>query len=270
MAKKKKKEITEKKEKNELIEQMNEHTDGLEDTGLDDLMIPRMKLLQPNSEPVLENKEFDAGTYLNTVTNETEESFVFLPLRFSKYIMEREPAPKGQLFGPVMNTYRPGDEREFPHIRGLFSPQGYYAQSKEDQKRLTLIYTMFGVNINDVIDEAKDIAKLTPEDVSDPGKLCVVNFINTNLQSCKKLITQAKFTKKKLWRTVFNMEVKLKKNDQGTWYVMNPQLMGTLQDDNPALKGVNELLVAFEDLSTARYAEEETEEIGEEIDSDNM
>lgn len=85
-------------DQNELIEDLQ--NSGFENVGVDDVAIPRIKILQSNSPVVMEGsvEGAKAGVFFNTATNEIiKDELIVIPCAFQKLWLEWAPKPSKKL-----------------------------------------------------------------------------------------------------------------------------------------------------------------------------
>lgn len=271
-----KKDIEAKKEESKAVMNLDDMDidDGLDEVSKDDIIIPRLKLMQSNSEMVTE-EGVPPGKIADTVTAEFFDKVRILPLKFSKRIVHRAEGGKGELFGEIIGSYGPEDAGKAPiDIRNMFSPQGYYSQDAEKRKMYTLVFSILALNISSVVANTKDLKDKDPAEIANPENIVVMNFINTNLKPAQQIISTMKKKRMKLFQVIYEINVQSKKNNKGSWYVLSPTIMKFLmpdvEHDARILQAVISLIREFQKFDAKDYVEAEAEDISSEIEDGNM
>ena len=196
--------------------------DGLEEVTVDDLFIPRFKLLQPLSKILMEEGfSGRAGQFVNTLTKECIDKFYFIPLQFSKYVIERD------IQGKVAEIYMCN---ALLQNREMCNERWHYNISEAEQKKYTLVYSIIALKIEEDINDADEIVNLS--------NLFIMNFVKTNIAKAKQILTvvklsgqNAKTPRPYLCNFIFADSSEKKTNDKGTWYVHKPVMFRFTPED---------------------------------------
>lgn len=189
--------------KTEKQELTNTEPRGFEQTGSEDLIIPRAKKLEQNSPEVIEEgSELKSGQIINSITKEILPE-IFTPIIATKSWIRFNPRKKEERgfdpsFGPgdmIYKTTNPNDPR-----------------LKEDSKwegDNPPLATAF-LNFLSVF-EGSDFP-------------VVVSFCNTSYKAGKTLLSIAKFAGGDIFSKSYKLTTKRVQNDQGVYHLLNVQM----------------------------------------------
>jgi len=171
---------------------------GLEDIGAEDLIIPKVLLLQFNSKLVKEQGK-TAGTYLNGGTMEDlGKSFEFIPIKATKYVDALKPEGKRMVF--EFRTYKLED----PRLAG----RRYFP--KDGVKANATTVMSFLVLIN--------------------GLPAVIAFKSTGYNTGKRLASQSKLLGEDLFNSKYKLTIKNETKEGETYFVMDFERIGPSTD----------------------------------------
>lgn len=171
---------------------------GLEDIGAEDLIIPKVLLLQYNSKLVKDQGK-KAGTYLNGGTMEDlGTSFEFIPVKATKYVDALKPEGKRMVF--EFRTYKLDDTRLVG--RRYFPKDGVKANATTVMSFLVLIN----------------------------GLPAVIAFKSTGYNTGKRLASQSKLLGEDLFNSKYRMTIKTETKEQETYFVMEFERIGPASD----------------------------------------
>lgn len=171
---------------------------GLEEVGSEDLIIPRVKLLQPLSPELKDHKDLRAGMIINSLTH-TELPALFTPIFYWKEWLRFNPrdnksADFDSNFEPGALMWRTRDAND-PRVKEAeFGPNG------EPPKALTTL-NFFSVFDGDAMP-------------------VILSFSKTSYKAGKNLLSLAKLRGGDMFSRRYKLGVKEESNAKGDYYVL--------------------------------------------------
>jgi hypothetical protein len=167
---------------------------GLEDIGQEDLLIPKIILLQFNSK-LVKNEKGKAGHYINgTTMKNLGAAFEFVPVKVTKYVDMLKPEGSRMVF--ESRTYDLNDPRL--KNRQFFPKDGKKADATTVMSFLCLI----------------------------EGQPAIIGFKATSYNAGKKLVSQAKLDGGDLFSQKYRLTVKSDTKQGETYFVMDVEKVG--------------------------------------------
>lgn len=185
-----------------------------EETSREDLIIPRVKLLQPLSPEVVEKpKEFQGGLLINSLTLEVLPEY-FIPIfKFTNWIR----------WNP-RDANKPGFHPDFPPGEMLWRSDDPFDPRVQDEGK-------FGPN-----GEPPLATKFLNFFSIFPGvpMPIIVSFSKTSFKAGKQLMSLAQFSQGDMFSKKYKLSSKLEKNDQYSFWVLTVEQAGKASDEEYA------------------------------------
>lgn len=168
---------------------------GYEAEDANDLLMPRIELLQSMSEAVQEGKG-KAGSIVNQISKSDLPSDVFIPIAMQRKYIKWIARSEGG--GVEYQTNDPKDPRVITDTK--WGPHG---EKPSCTSYLNFLVLMEGTRLP-----------------------LILSFSMTNYQEGRKLYTMGKMTGQDMWLRKYKLGTKTKKNNQGTWFVFDVSEVG--------------------------------------------
>lgn len=188
----------------ELMEDLQ--NSGFEDVGVEDIAIPRIKILQSNSPAVQEGtvEGAKAGKFINTATLEVSEALAIIPCAFQKVWLEWAPKPSNKL----VKTH---DEQSANALLQKCHKNDKNKDITPDGNTLAMSCTHYGV----VVKADGSLERV------------VIDFASTQIKKSKKwlatmmslqvTIGDKRFTAP-MFSHAYDVRTVLEKNAEGSWF----------------------------------------------------
>ena len=202
-----------KKEQQELATQV-EMPLGFEDDSIDDLIIPRIKIMQALSPEVAEGKA-KIGDIINSLTIERLNDKVFIPVsKFNNNVWWRDRSEGGGIIcrsaDGKMGLREDGKTYVCAQCR-----KNEFNNSKTGKEALP-ICTKY-INFLGFFED-----EYTP---------IILSFSKTNMAEGKKMYSMAKVARQNIWNFGYKLGTKEKAKNNNRWWIIDPVAAGATSDE---------------------------------------
>lgn len=216
MSKKDKNEVT-KKDVNEVSVDVNETPLGFEDEEQEDMIIPRVKIVQAMS-PERKEKKADEGDIINSLTVEKVTDKNFVPVfMFYSNILWRDRADGGGMECQARDG-KTGIASDGTSTLCKVCRKNQFDNTKKGEEaypKCTKYMNFFGFI----------------EDTKEP---MILSFAKTNYYEGKKLFSLAKVTMQNMFNHMYKLVAKEKTANGNSWFIIDVEAKGATTDEDRA------------------------------------
>jgi len=188
---------------------------GTEEIGSSDVVMPFLKLIQSTSDEVKTSKsaynpDAKPGMFLNTVTQELSEAVTIVPVLFQNRYTEWKPISEGGGFVNDFGTNPEPYEAVIPDDKGV--------RKTDAGTEMVCTPTLYALTVNTKTGEFTEV--IIPFGGTN-GK--GIRQINSKMKAMRaKNPATGNMEQLKAWFNVFELTPAVKSNEKGEWFVASP------------------------------------------------
>lgn len=187
---------------------------GFEDDSMDDLIIPRIKIMQALS-PEVQDQKARVGDIVNSLTLERLNDKVFIPVcKFNNHVYWRDRSEGGGIICRAadgkMGQMEDGSTKYCAQCRLCEFDNS--KQGREALPKCTKYINFLGFFADDMMP-------------------IILSFAKTNMAEGKKMYSMAKVSRQNIWNFGYKLVSKEKTKNNNRWYIIDPVSNGQTSDD---------------------------------------